>query len=246
MFYYAVYKGRIPGIYDTWDKCQQQVTGFPASKFKKFKTLSEAQHFTKTGTELLSSLKKTKPLISNAKNIVSNTQLQNKTTNNISKKTYDTNDSITIYTDGSLIRKAGKIGCGYGIYSKSLNLQISEILPSPKTNNRAELTAIIEAIKRCPNDNKITIYTDSKYSILICTGTGNKYKRHGFVTKNTKGETVDVLNRDLIEIVLNLLDNYKVIFNHVFAHTGLNDLHSVGNDRADKLAQQASMSDLLS
>ena len=104
MFYYAVFKGRIPGIYDTWDKCQQQVNGFPASKFKKFKTLPEAQHFTKTGTELLSSLKKTKSLISNAKNIVSNTQLQNKTTNNISKKIYDTNDSITIYTDGSLIR----------------------------------------------------------------------------------------------------------------------------------------------
>ena len=33
------------------------------------------------------------------------------------------------------------------------------------TNNRMELTAVIESLKDIPNDSKIVIYTDSKYVI---------------------------------------------------------------------------------
>ena len=29
--YYAVRKGRIPGIYRTWSECQKQVTGYPGA-----------------------------------------------------------------------------------------------------------------------------------------------------------------------------------------------------------------------
>ena len=32
--YYAVRKGRIPGIYRTWSECQKQVTGYPGAVFK--------------------------------------------------------------------------------------------------------------------------------------------------------------------------------------------------------------------
>ena len=38
-----VWQGRKPGIYSTWDECQQQVSGFPAAVFKSFKTATEAQ-----------------------------------------------------------------------------------------------------------------------------------------------------------------------------------------------------------
>ena len=36
--YYAVRKGRIPGIYRTWSECQKQVTGYPGAVFKGFVT----------------------------------------------------------------------------------------------------------------------------------------------------------------------------------------------------------------
>lgn len=44
-FYYAVNRGRQPGIYNTWDQCEQQVLGFPNPRYRKFPTLSETQHF---------------------------------------------------------------------------------------------------------------------------------------------------------------------------------------------------------
>ena len=47
--YYAVRKGRVPGIYRTWSECQKQVTGYPGAVFKGFVTEEEAQSFLHPG-----------------------------------------------------------------------------------------------------------------------------------------------------------------------------------------------------
>ncbi len=44
-FFYAVRKGRKPGIYRSWDDCKAQVMGYPAAVYKKFKTEVEALAF---------------------------------------------------------------------------------------------------------------------------------------------------------------------------------------------------------
>ena len=41
--YYVVWRGREPGIYRTWEACQQQVAGFPCALFKSFKSEDEAK-----------------------------------------------------------------------------------------------------------------------------------------------------------------------------------------------------------
>jgi ribonuclease HI len=43
--YYAVRKGRAPGIYETWEECEQQIKYFKNAQFKKFKTKELAQEF---------------------------------------------------------------------------------------------------------------------------------------------------------------------------------------------------------
>ncbi len=43
--YYAVRVGRNPGVYDTWDECQREVTGYPRAAFKSFGTVEEAWEF---------------------------------------------------------------------------------------------------------------------------------------------------------------------------------------------------------
>lgn len=40
--FYAVKKGKKPGIYNTWPDCQKQVNGFPGAEYKSFKTKNEA------------------------------------------------------------------------------------------------------------------------------------------------------------------------------------------------------------
>ena len=43
--YYAVRKGRVPGIYNTWDECNEQVTEFSGAEYKSFKLLEDAKNF---------------------------------------------------------------------------------------------------------------------------------------------------------------------------------------------------------
>lgn len=45
--YYAVQKGRVPGVYLTWDECKKQVDGFSGAAFKSFSTMEEARQFVK-------------------------------------------------------------------------------------------------------------------------------------------------------------------------------------------------------
>lgn len=47
--YYAVKNGRKPGIYNTWEECNQQILGFPNALFKKFNSYSEAEDFMNGG-----------------------------------------------------------------------------------------------------------------------------------------------------------------------------------------------------
>ena len=43
--FYAVRKGKKPGIYMSWDMCKQQTDGFPGAEFKSFGTREEAEAF---------------------------------------------------------------------------------------------------------------------------------------------------------------------------------------------------------
>lgn len=45
MKYYAVKKGRNPGIYTSWDSCLEEVKGYSGAIYKSFKTLEEANEF---------------------------------------------------------------------------------------------------------------------------------------------------------------------------------------------------------
>ena len=154
---------------------------------------------------------------------------------------YDRNivlsDNINIYTDGSCAFNGMKgATCGIGIYFCETNRNkinnISELLliDNP-TNNYAELFAIDKAIKIVIDkdlmDKKINLYTDSKYSIDCVT------KWYEGWVKNDK------LLRPNIDIIKSIYDNVQKLnidFHHVFAHTNKNDIHSIGNSRADSLA----------
>lgn len=50
--YYAVRKGKTPGIYRTWEACRAQVEGFPGALYKGFATEEEAVAFIEGKTGL--------------------------------------------------------------------------------------------------------------------------------------------------------------------------------------------------
>ena len=45
MKYYAVKKGRNPGIYTSWDSCLEEVKGYSGAIYKSFKSLEDANTF---------------------------------------------------------------------------------------------------------------------------------------------------------------------------------------------------------
>ena len=152
---------------------------------------------------------------------------------------------IDVYTDGSFSKQNKIKLCGYGIYfpngefpNVSNNFTIK-----PLTNQRAELFSIYSAIKiiddNCTFDS-IMIYSDSEYSIKSISVWIDGWKKNGWVTKGKK----PVLNQDIILSIDKYLDSpqykNKIKFTHVKAHTKNNDVHSINNDIADKLAKAGS------
>ena len=43
--FYAVKSGYTPGVYDTWEECKKQVSGYPGAIYKGFSTLEEAMEY---------------------------------------------------------------------------------------------------------------------------------------------------------------------------------------------------------
>lgn len=48
--FYAVRKGKQPGIYTSWDACKRQVDGFSGAEYKSFQTEAEARQYIDGGT----------------------------------------------------------------------------------------------------------------------------------------------------------------------------------------------------
>ena len=57
MKFYAVRKGRKPGIYSTWSECEAQVKGFPQAEYKSFRQRADAESYLQ-GSEVSNPQKK--------------------------------------------------------------------------------------------------------------------------------------------------------------------------------------------
>ena len=199
--------------------------------FKKFKSESEAKIYMneiKNSKEFLHK-KESKDKIEKPKKPVKIEKGESSDDSN--KKNF-----IVVYTDGACSNN-GKPNAkaGYGVYWPDEQFEnISEKLKGDiQTNQRAELTAILKAVKvylNNENKKKLLIKTDSKYSIDCITKWSANWERNGWKTSDGN----DVKNVDLIK-PLNLL--YKkdlFILEHISGHSGVD-----GNEKADQLARKA-------
>ena len=231
--YYVVHKGRVSGIYTSWNDCKKQVDKFDGAIFKKFTNKTDAETFLKEG---FGENKKPRSVVRKENDDKKNN------TKILDETIEDETDKIFIYTDGSCIKFKNNISKGgFGIYIPEKNVKIGAPLLNQKiTNNRAEMTAIIDSLKYLDEWEllkKICIFTDSQYSMYIFNGTGERYEKNGY-----KNDGKDVPNIDLIKKLLELKRTYNIVLLKVRAHTDKKDKHSMGNEVADKLAQKGALS----
>ncbi len=65
--FYVVWKGKQPGIYDTWTACQQMISGYKNAQYKSFASLEEAQKAYNHSYQAYKGRKKKSPSLSPAK-----------------------------------------------------------------------------------------------------------------------------------------------------------------------------------
>ena len=135
---------------------------------------------------------------------------------------------VKIYTDGACLGNPGDGGWGY-IIIKDDTITENYGGEGNTTNNRMEMTAVIQGLFNCNNNDKIIIFTDSKYVINGVTTWINNWKDNDWKTSNKK----EVKNKDLWILIDTLLQRKNVSFKYVKAHSG--DYY---NERADALAKQ--------
>jgi ribonuclease HI len=235
--YYAVFKGKENGVYFSWDRCKEQITGFSSPIYKAFDSSDDAKYFAEHGSE--------KPKNS-LLHYIGNKTTHPSFTNNQVEETVESK-KIIVFTDGDFFKDGDTAYSGYGVwFGDGDKKNLSQPLNDPKTtNNRAEMMAAIEAIRQVEDEldkgAELHIYTDSQYVIYCFTSTGKKYK----ATNYRKKDGTIVPNADLVKIAVNLTNNRKIVFHKVEAHTGRNDELSIGNRHADRLAMSGTLSKYL-
>ena len=98
------------------------------------------------------------------------------------------------------------------------------------TNNRMELTAVIEGLKALKRSCEVELYTDSKYVMQGLTEWLANWKRNGWKTAAKK----PVKNVDLWQQLEEETAKHDISWNWVKGHAGIE-----GNEMADQLANEA-------
>jgi len=137
--------------------------------------------------------------------------------------------TVVIYTDGACSGNPGPGGWGSVLLYNGHRKELSGGAPST-TNNRMEMTAVIEALDALKRACTIVIHTDSTYVMKGMTEWMDNWKRRGWRTADRK----PVKNVDLWQRLDTALARHDVEWRWVPGHSGVPE-----NERADELARQA-------
>ncbi len=134
---------------------------------------------------------------------------------------------IELFTDGACSGNPGPGGWGvvlrYNGHEKELSGGEKDT-----TNNRMELTAVIEGLSALKEPCKVRLVTDSKYvADGITKGWAESWRRNNW----RKADKKPALNPDLWEKLLDLIAKHDVTIDWVKGHAGHPE-----NERCDRLA----------
>ena len=138
--------------------------------------------------------------------------------------------TVALYTDGACSGNPG-IGGYAGILIYGDVKKEYSGADAQTTNNRMEVIAVIEGLKRLKYPCNVDVYSDSAYTVnAFLNGWIYAWRKNGW--KKADGKAV--LNTDLWEELYTLTQTHNVTFHKVAGHAD-NEL----NNRCDELARGA-------
>lgn len=226
MPFYAIARGRIPGIYTSWDKAKKQVIGFNGAKFKKFETEIEAQQFVQE----------------NAQQSFSTTNIEKAFGSAFKKENpIETDNNLIVFTDGACTNNGKKnarasFAAAYPFHPEWN--YAAEIFEEKKSNNVGEFTALIYTLKHCNIVDQefkktLIVYTDSMLLVNTVNKWMTNWKKNGW----KKADGTEISNLELVQTIDELLEKRKCAIKYTKAHSGESTWEAINNDIADKLAQ---------
>ncbi|GFW59445.1 ribonuclease H1 [Trichonephila clavipes] len=189
--FYAVHKGKCPGVYKTWTECEKQIKDFVKPWFKKFSSEDEALEFVKNG----------------------------KVSKAVTVPDHGPDKFVTVFTDGaSSCNGQEEARAGIGVYWGPGNqLNTSMRLPGRQTNNRAEIFAAVHALRQAKKlgIKNLRLYTDSQFVIKGITTWIDKWKENNWTSASGK----PVINKDDFMALDNARQNINVDWCYVKGHS---------------------------
>ena len=136
---------------------------------------------------------------------------------------------VVMYSDGACRGNPGPGGWGVvlGYRDRRKNLRG---FAAETTNNRMELTAVIEGLRALSRDCEVEVHTDSQYVKQGIEQWIGNWKRNGWKTAAGK----PVKNQDLWRQLDAEAARHRVRWHWVRGHAG-----NEGNEAADRLANEA-------
>ena len=139
-----------------------------------------------------------------------------------------TPERVVVYTDGACKGNPGPGGWGAWLRWGAHEKELFGGDPST-TNNRMELTAVIESLALLKRRTSVAFYTDSSYVKDGITSWIHGWKKRGWRTADNK----PVKNIELWQRLDALVGSHDVQWHWVKGHSG-----DPGNERADALANR--------
>ncbi|MEA4837025.1 MAG: ribonuclease HI [Rhodospirillaceae bacterium] len=136
---------------------------------------------------------------------------------------------IDLFTDGACSGNPGPGGWGAILRWRDVEKELSGAEPQT-TNNRMELTAVIEGLRAINRSCQVRIVTDSQYVLKGVTEWLAGWKARGWKTADKK----PVKNEDLWRALEAETTRHTISWLWVKGHAG-----HAENERADALARQA-------
>jgi ribonuclease HI len=136
---------------------------------------------------------------------------------------------VEIFTDGACSGNPGPGGWAAILRSGHHEKEFSggEV---QTTNNRMELTAVIEGLRKLKRGSSVTIHTDSRYVMDGAAKWLKGWKVKGWKTADKK----PVKNEDLWRLLDEEMARHQIAWRWVAGHSGHPE-----NERADQLARAA-------
>jgi len=135
---------------------------------------------------------------------------------------------VEIYADGACKGNPGRGGWGVILLCNENRKELYGG-EAQTTNNRMELTAVIEALLALKQASKVRVYTDSQYVQKGISEWIHNWKRRGWLTADKK----PVKNADLWRRLDDVASGHEVEWHWVKGHAGHPE-----NERADALANK--------